>query len=249
MNKLCTLFLPAILSLASLGSYADSTLVYELTDASGKATQQTYTIDGRWIRVDSDDAFKNGYLVLDTGFLIMHVVDTKNKTFTTFGRSPIHQRFGLPKKHKEGALHFQDFKNNKNNNLEKTKFVPGKKQKRVAGVRCREVKEITEKNKVRAEHCMADASAFGMTPRELITLSRLIQFSREMTDANWVAAQSKERYIPAESHSPDNKASFVLKSVSHERLPNDNFRIPKSFRIIEPKDDYSGLITGEKKSS
>jgi hypothetical protein len=97
-----------------------------------------------------------------------------------------------------------------------------------------------------AEHCMADAAALGMTPRELITMARLIEFSKQKTDPDWIALQSDEQFIAIRSGPPGGAATFVLKSVSHDIVPWDYFRVPREYKKLPPADDYAGLITGKK---
>ena len=94
--RIClTLCMGAIFALP-VRAGADTTLVYELVDAAGNKTEQTYSIRGRFLRVDQNPATPHSFLLLDGGFMYMNVVDGEKETFSTFGASPFHQGERLP---------------------------------------------------------------------------------------------------------------------------------------------------------
>lgn len=239
----------AVASCLSLPAHADTAMVYELTDAGGAKTQQTYTIRERFLRVDRNPDAAGNYLILDAGFMFMNIVDSKQETFTTFGESPFHQGEQMPARPGDGSASVPEAAAS----VQAAAPSPAGADLRytgqsdsVAGIPCRVFTEM-RKDKAVAEHCLADASSLGMTTRELITVARLIEFSKQRTDPDWIAAQSDEKFITIRSRpAPDRAATFELKSVSHAIIPQFYFRIPPAYQKLEPKDDYSGLITGTK---
>ncbi|MEN8760799.1 MAG: hypothetical protein ABF290_00090 [Thiogranum sp.] len=239
--------LAVILSLP-FTAHADTTLVYELVDAAGEKTQQTYTIRGRFLRVDKDAETSKNFLLLDGGFLYMNVVDGEKGTFTTFGDSPYHQGQRLPAKPKPGNTAATGSEQAGKANAKSpplSVLSPTVQKDSVAGIRCRIVNELRDGTPV-AEHCLADPAALGMTPRELISMARLIEFAKQRTDPDWIAIQSDEQFITIRSRPAEGEPTFVLKSVSHEIASRDLFRVPPAYQKLEPEDDYAGLITGRK---
>ena len=220
---------------------AETTLSYELVDAQEVKKEQTYTLHGRWARIDDSTEADKQHLILDAGFMIMYVVDTENKVFYTFGESPLHQGKKLPAPSEDDA--------NPKHTAKKASPEPTLKPTGavdfVADVRCNIVNEIVDDKPV-AEHCMADAAALGMNPREMTTMARLIQFSRDWSDPNWIAVQMKELFIPIRSRPVGGTETFLLKAVSHQVPPADYFRVPREYRKLDSGEDYAGLITGNK---
>jgi len=227
---------------------ADTTLVYELTDAQGNKSEQRYQIHNRFMRIDRAVGLQPNALILDAGYMFMYMIDTDKKTFATFGSSPYHQGARVPAADKTGETADTAPKN-----PEKTSAAPSRssvikptgKREAVEGIRCMVVNE-TSNDKPVAEHCLADSGALGMTPRELITMARLIEFSKQRTDPNWIAIQSDEDFVTIRSTLPDGETTFVLKQVSHDILPPENFRVPEGYKKVAPQPDYAGLITGSK---
>ncbi len=223
---------------------ADVTLDWRLDspgeDGTASPQTQTWRIAGRWIRIDRNDSDK--WLLLDSGYLLMHVIDPKHKTFSVFGRSPIHEREGLPATHKGGALHL-------NHRAPKAPgHPPGrlrgtKRLRHVIGKTCREVEELRDARHV-ATHCMADARQLGLSERELISAARVIKFAKRLTDPDWVAGQSAERFLSIDSRSTHKPARrFTLTGIRYDSLPTRVFRIPRAFRKLEPQARYPGLLT------
>jgi hypothetical protein len=241
------LILAGAVCLASVAE-ADTTLVYELTDAQGNKIEQRYQIHGRFLRIDSDADSQPNSLILDAGYMFMYVVDPGKQTFTTFGSSPFHQGKQMPAKAKTTGTaepETADTKKVSATSPQPPVLSPTGQKQTVAGVRCMVVNEIRNDKPV-AEHCLANAAALGMTSRELITMARLIEFSKQWTDPDWIAVQSDEDFVSIQSVPPAGNATFVLKSVSHEILPADHFRVPSEYQKLEPENDYAGLITGKK---
>jgi len=256
MRTCLTLCLGAIFALPVTAD-ADTTLVYELVDSAGKKTEQTYTIRGRYVRVDKDSESKKNFLLLDGGFLIMHVIDGEKGTFSTFGESPYHQDKQFSAKPAPASVAEPEAEQAKAEpeagqakpaaaeSAPMSVLSPTGKMQSVAGVRCRVVNEMRNEKPV-AEHCLADPAALGMTPRELITMARLIEFAKQRTDPDWIAVQSDEQFISIRSAPPGGDASFVLKSVAHDIVPRDAFRVSPGYKKLLPEDGYAGLITGKK---
>lgn len=218
---------------------AETSLTYELVDAQGATKEQIYTLHGRWARIDNATVSKQKHFILDTGFMIMHVVDSENATFSTYGDSHFHQ--GKQKqteaddaKAKQAAIRAAKVPTLKPTGIKDT----------VAGIQCNIVNEI-ENEKPVAEHCMASIYALGMNNREMITMARVIEFSKQWTDPDWIATQSNEQYVSIRSRPAGGDATFSLKSVSHETPPGDYFRVPPEYQKLDTADN-SGLITGSK---
>jgi YD repeat-containing protein len=219
-------------------AYAETSLTYQLVDAQGATTEQTYTLHGRWARVDDATGSKQKYLILDTGFMIMHVVDSKNAAFSTYGESHFHQG-----KQTKTAAEDANAKQAAKRATKITTLKPTGRKDTVAGIRCNLFSEIVN-NKPVAEHCMAGSSALGMNNREMITMARLIDFSKEWTDPDWIANQSNEQFVSIRSRPAEGDATFLLKAVSHKIPPLDYFRVPPQYKKLDTADDYTGLITG-----
>jgi hypothetical protein len=220
---------------------AETTLIYELVDDQEVAKEQTYTLHGRWARVDDSTLTDKQHLILDAGFMIMYVVDTEKTVFYTFGESPLHQGKKLPAPSGDAANPKQAAKKaSPEPNLKPTGAI-----ETVAGVRCNIVNEIVDDKPV-AEHCMADAAALGMNPREMTTMARLIQFSRDWSDPDWIAVQMKELFISIRSRPVGGTDTFLLNAVSHQTPAADYFRVPREYRKLNSDEDYTGLITGKK---
>lgn len=234
------LFLAAAAFYASVAG-ADTTLVYKLTGTQGEELEQTYTIRGRFMSVDSNAESQPYSLILDAGFMIMHVVDDDKKVFSTYGESPYHQGKKMPEKSESDV----NVKQMAKKPVTAPILKPTGKKETVAGVRCMIVNEI-ENDKPVAEHCMADAYALGMSPRELITMARLIDFSKEWTDPDWIAVQSKEKYISIRSRPSGGDVAFILEAVSHKIASRDYFRVPPEYQKLDSEVDFTGIITGKK---
>jgi hypothetical protein len=218
---------------------AETSLTYELVDAQGAAKEQIYTLHGRWARVDNATVSKQKHLILDTGFMIMHVVDSEKTAFSTFGESHFHQGKQKQTEADDAIAKQAAIRAAKIPTLKST----GNKDT-VAGIQCNIVNEI-EDAKLVAEHCMASAHALGMNNREMITMARVIDFSKQWTDPDWIAIQSNEQFVSIRSRPAGGGATFSLKSVSHEIPPGDYFRIPPDYKKLDTADN-SGLITGSK---
>jgi hypothetical protein len=220
---------------------AETTLSYELVDAQEVKKEQTYTLHGRWARIDDAAEAGKKHLILDTGFMIMHVVDSEKTVFSTFGESPLHQGKKVSAASGDAA--------NPEQAAKKASPAPSLKptgvMDTVADVRCNIVNEIVADKPV-AEHCMADAAALGMNPREMTTMARVIQFSRDWTDPDWIAVQMKEQFISIRSRPVGGAETFLLTAVSHQTPPADYFRVPREYTKLDSGDDYAGLITGNK---
>lgn len=230
-------------------AHADTTLVYELMNAQGEKIEQTYQIRGRFMRVDSNAESQPYTLILDAGYLFMNVVDREKGSYTTFGGAPFHQGERLPAKPKAtGTVEPETAHNEKEVDVtspQPSVLSPAGRKETVAGTRCMVVDEIRNDKPV-AQHCLADAAALEMTSRELITMARLIEFSKQKTDPDWIAFQSDENFISIRSRPAEGEVTFVLKSVSHDTLPWSLFRVSPEYKKQEPEDDYAGLITGKK---
>lgn len=211
-------FVTAILLIffAASASYADSTVVYELTTKEGNKVEHTIQISGRWLRLDSQPKGKADYTVMDMGRLLKFDVDDKQKNF---------QLTSLV------GLYWPETP------LKSPKFKPVAKKNAVAGIRCQPVNEIGNDKKAIAEHCMSAGGPLGLNAREMITLSRLFKAAPRLSDNlgnNWLGVTTPdERQVSILSQNPaDDK--LVLKSVSHGRIDKTLMKIPVDYKQLKP---------------
>ena len=197
---------------AASASYADSTVVYQLTTKDGNKVEHTIQISGRWLRLESQPKGKADYTVMDMGRMLKFEVDDKTKSFqlTHMGR-----------------LYWPETA------LNSPKFKPVNKKNAVAGVRCQPVNEIGKNNKPIAEHCMSPGGPLNLNAREMITLSRLFMSARR-TGGSWLGvATPDERQVSVLSQNAAG-GKLVLKSVSHGQIDKTLLKIPVDFKRLQP---------------
>ena len=213
-NKFVTAILLTLC--AASASYADSTLVYELTNKAGDKVEHTIQISGRWLHLDSQPKGKADYTVMDMGRMLMFEVDDKSKSFQVT---------------RMGRLYWPQTP------LNSPKFKPIAKKNTVAGVPCQPVNEIGKNNKPIAEHCMTAGGQLDLIAREMITLSRLFMSVRRMSgslDNSWLGlATPDERQVSLLSQNPAGD-KLVLKSVSHGRMDKTLLKIPVDYKRLQP---------------
>ena len=211
-NKFVTAILLTLC--AAPASYADSTVVYELTNKAGDKVEHTIQIRGPLLRLDSKPKGKADYTVMDLGRLLMFEVNDKTKSFQTT---------------RMGKLYWPQTP------LNSPKFKPAAKKKTVSGVSCQPVNEIGENNKPVAEHCMAPGGSISLNAREMITLSRLFMTSRRMggsLENSWLGvATPDERQVSVLSQTPAGN-KLVLKSVTLGRMDKKLLKIPDHYKRL-----------------
>ena len=213
-NKFVTAILLTLC--AASASYADSTVVYQLTNKAGDKVEHTIQISGRWLRLDSQPKGKADYTVMDMGRLLKFDMDDKQKNF---------QLTSLV------GLHWPETP------LKSPGFKPVAKKNAVAGVRCQPVNEMgNDKNPV-AEHCMASSGSLELNAREMITLSRLFKAAPRLSDNlgdNWPGVSTPdERQVSILSQNAAGD-KLVLKSVSHGRIDKTLIKIPVDYKQLKP---------------
>ena len=213
-NKFVTAIL-LTLCVASV-SYADSTVVYELTNKAGDKAEHTIQISGRWLRLESQPKGKADYTVMDMGRLLMFEVDNKSKSYQVT---------------RMGKLYWPQTP------LNSPKFKPIAKKNTVAGLSCQPVNEMGNSNKPVAEHCMSAGGKIGLNAREMITLSRLFMSVRRMSDSladSWLGlATPDERQVSLLSQNPAGD-KLIFKSVSHGRIDKTLLKIPVDYKRLQP---------------
>ena len=213
-NKFVTAILLTLC--AASASYADSTVVYQLTNKAGDKVEHTIQISGRWLRLDSQPRGKADYTVMDLGRLLMFEVDDKSKSFQVT---------------RMGRLYWPETP------LISPKFKPINKKNAVAGVRCQPVNEIGNNKKPVAEHCMSAGGPLGMNEREMITLSRLFMSVRRMSDSlenSWLGlATPDERQVSLLSQNSAGD-KLVFKAVSHGRMDKTLLKVPVDYKRLQP---------------
>lgn len=197
-------------------SYADSTVVYQLTNKAGDKIEHTIQISGRWLRLDSQPKGKADYTVMDMGRLLKFDVDDKQKNF---------QLTSLV------GLYWPETP------LKSPKLKPIAKKNAVAGIPCQPVNEIGNDKKAIAEHCMSAGGPLGLNTREMITLSRLFKAAPRLSDNlgdNWLGlATSDERQVSLLSQNPAGD-KLIFKSVSHGRIDKTLLKIPVDYKQLKP---------------
>jgi hypothetical protein len=213
-NKFVTAILLALC--AAPVSYADSTLVYELTNKDGDKVAHTIQISGRWLRLESQPKGKADYTVMDMGRMLKLEVDDKTQSFQLT---------------RMGRLYWPETA------LNSPKFKPIAKKNAVAGVPCQPVNEMGNGKEPSAEHCMSSGGSLKLNAREMITLSRLFMSVRRMSDNlgdSWLGvATPDERQVSVLSHTTDGD-KLVLKSVSHGRIDKTLLKMPVDYKQQKP---------------
>ena len=194
-------------------SYADSTVVYELSNKAGDKTEHTIAISGRWLRIDSDPKGKTDYTLMDTGRLMKFDIDEKAKSFQLT---------------RMGRLYWPETP------LNSPKFKLLRKKKTVAGVPCQPVNEIGENKKPVVEHCMASGGSLRLNAREMITLSRLLMSVRRMNDS-WLGVATPDEHQVSILSQNDAGDKLELKSVSHGRIDKRLMKIPVDYKQLKPE--------------
>ena len=213
-NKYVTAILLTLCTVSA--SYADSTVVYQLTNKAGDKVEHTIQISGRWLRLDSQPRGKADYTVMDMGRLLMFEVDDKTRSFQVT---------------RMGRLYWPETP------LNSPRFKPVAKKKTVAGVSCQPVNELGNNKKPVAEHCMSAGGQLGLNAREMITLSRLFMSVRRMSDSlenSWLGlATPDERQVSILSQNAAGD-KLVLKSISHGRIDKMLLKIPVDYKRLKP---------------
>ena len=193
-------------------SYADSTIVYELSNKAGDKVEHTISISGRWLRIDSVPKGKTDYTVMDTGRLLKFDINDKAKSYQLT---------------RMGRLYWPETP------LNSPKFKPVRKNNAVAGVRCQPVNEIGENKQAVTEHCMASGGSLNLNTREMITLSRLFMSTRRIGDSWLGVATPDERQVSILSQNAAGDR-LVLKSVSHGWIDKTLLKIPVDYKRLQP---------------
>jgi len=222
--------------------------VYETVGADGGKTRHTFAISGRFVRVDTDTDPER-FQLIDTGLLTMADVDIENKRYT-FEKLPRGQVSGaVPEtgskpggskvnKHdgqKAGGNADESAAAAKPVLLPSPELSPTRKKQNVSGVVCRLVRELVDGQPV-AEHCMAGTGPFGITGREMITLSRLFTTARRL-QLGWAGvATADERIASVDSKLGDGAGSQTLLSISYDWIPDERMRVSKQYRRVQSLD-------------
>lgn len=210
-------------------AYADSIAVFEISNKTGDKIVHTVSIDGRWLRIDSNPRGKASHILIDTGYHRYYDVYENDKAYQLT---------------QVGRLYWPETP------LLSPRFKLLRENKAIAGMRCQPVNEIGEDKKPIAEHCMATGSTLGLNAREMMTLSRLFMIMRRTggsLEKSWIgAATPDERQISILSVDPAGNR-MEIKSVSHDNLDYRLLNIPKEYKEIKPVLPEGGPLVPEKK--
>jgi hypothetical protein len=206
---------------------ADATLVYETSDAAGAKTQYTFSILGRFVRIDSEPREQPGYSLFDTGRMVMFNVDETAHNYmpvkagrhfhpaisvtppdTTADKTPEKPALSEPAEDSSAektassdpAAADSTEVAEKAANTTVSTLKATKKKRTVAGKRCRVVVEVADdKHKPVAEHCMSGTGDLDLSKREVYTLSRLFTKAANLDLKLFGAATKDERYVSIQS--------------------------------------------------
>lgn len=192
--------------------YADSVLVYELKLPNAETVKQTISIDGRWLRLETEPPGQADYTLMDTGRQIK---------FDVYDRSKSYQVTRM------GSLYWPETAKLL------PRFKPLKKAAIIAGARCQQVDEIIPTGETVLKHCMSSTGSLGLNSREMITLTRLFMLGRRL-NVGWPAvATPDERQVSVSSQAKDGTVHQFV-SVWHGNLPYTQFKIPNDYKRISP---------------
>jgi hypothetical protein len=192
--------------------------------------------------------------LIDTGLLTMADVDVENKRYT-FEKLPRGQVSGAVP---ASTAQPDSAEVNKTNGgeaggsadkpvtaagpvlLPSPALSPTRKKQNVSGVVCRLVRELVDGQPV-AEHCMAGTGPFGITGREMITLSRLFTTARRL-QLGWAGvATADERIASVDSRLGDGRGSQTLLSIAYDWIPDERMRVSKQYRRVQSLDAATAL--------
>ena len=219
---------------------ADATLVYETLDAAGAKTQHTFSITGRFVRIDTQPRQQPGYALFDTGRMIMFDVDE-----TTHSYTPVKAGKSWHPAVQVAPADTAEDNTSKKASAETaadpaaetaaaTRLKATKKKSSVADKRCRMVLEIANDKQV-AEHCMSGTGELGISTREMVTLSRLFTKADNLGLNLLGVATADESYASIQSKLADGKSSQTLKSVTKAAIPTEKMRIAEDYKLVPPK--------------
>ena len=231
---------------------ADATLVYETLDAAGAKTQHTFSITGRFVRIDTQPRQQPGYALFDTGRMIMFDVDE-----TTHSYTPVKAGKSWHPAVQVAPADTAEDNTSKKGSAEPvaepvaetaadpaaetpaepaaaTRLKATKKKSSVADKRCRMVLEIANDKQV-AEHCMSGTGELGISTREMVTLSRLFTKADNLGLNLLGVATADESYASIQSKLADGKSSQTLKSVTKAAIPTEKMRIAEDYKLVPPK--------------
>ena len=192
--------------------YADTVLTYELNQPDGQTVKQTISIDGRWLRLDTEPKGPSDYILMDTG---------RQLKFDVYEHSKSYQVTRM------GRLYWPATAD------ASPQFKPLRKAGNISGARCQQVLEVIPSGEPELQHCMSTTGPLGLNSREMITLSRLFTLSRRL-NVGWPAVATKdERQVSVASRTKDGTTQRFT-SVWHGNLPYTKFKIPVDYQRIHP---------------
>lgn len=218
---------------------ADATLVYETLDTAGTKTQHTFSITGRFVRIDTDPRKQPGYSLFDTGRMVMFNVDEKTHSYLPVKAGDFfHPAIQVKQPDsKEDSTAKKTVSSDTNVNKADPATVQTlkatKKKRTVSDKRCRVVIEMANDKQV-AKHCMSGTGDLGLSDREVVTLSRLFTKADKLGLDLLGVATEDEKYVSIQSQRTDDKTSQTLKSVSKIAIPTEKMRIAEDYKLIKP---------------
>jgi hypothetical protein len=209
--------------------HADAALTYELTGDGNSKTVKQFSMARFFIRID-DPADKDQYLLFQAGkFFPLFSVDQAKETYTRL-TPPVTPYMGPDTTAKKKA----DTQNSEAKPAERApapKLKPTGKKRKVAGIQCRVVHEISDDKPV-IEHCMANSAKLGLTSREVITMARMFEMAPNR-DLGWLGVGTEdEEFISIQSKDLSDNRVLSLTAVSTKPLPEGYLRIPREYKEI-----------------
>jgi hypothetical protein len=213
-------------------SYADAMLTYELTEADGAKAVKQFGVARFYARID-DPADQDRYLLYQAGkFFPLFAVDKAAGQYTRltpevtpFMSPQSREHHGADQKTEQGETK----QTSETRAKSAPKLKPAKKNRKVAGIKCRVVHEL-EDDKPVVEHCMANSARLGITEREVITMVRTFEMGQNR-DYGWLGIGTEdEEFISIYSRDLRDNRVLQLTEVSNKPLPADHLRVPREYK-------------------
>ena len=213
-------------------SHADAMLTYELTDADGNKSVKQFGIARFFARIE-DPADEDHYLLYQAGkFFPLFAVDTAagqyqrlTREVTPFMSPQSRKHHGADQAQEQGGTQ----QTSENRAKSAPKLKPAKKNRKIAGIKCRVVHEL-EDDKPVVEHCMANSARLSITEREVITMARTFQMGQNR-DYGWLGIGTEdEEFISIYSRDLRDNRVLQLTGVSNKPLPADHLRVPREYK-------------------
>lgn len=242
------IFALALVTCSTSIAHADATLTYELSGPDGEKMVKKFSTVNFFIRVD-DPSTPDQHLLFQAGkFFPLFSVDAAERTYTRLTAEVIPYSGPRSREHhgadkteanrgpvEPGDNIISNEQTTQNAKNPAPTLRPTKKERQVAGVKCRVVQELADGEPV-IEHCMANSARLGLTKREIITIARTFQMARNR-DLGWLGVGTEdEEFVSVYSRDQRDNRVLQLTEVSTAPLPVDYHRIPRGYQQVKTEE-------------